>query len=551
MKDTPCRIAAPVIACLLIVVLTGVIPQRASSQNLPTNLRVDIADGNTGQLFISWTQPTGGTSATYFTLQRSTSSGSGYATVANCSSTANFINTSTPFNSSTGPTFICRDNNGGTGLTVSTPTSYYYRIEACTSTNCSGYTATTPPVFNSTYNIPLSCNCTQGNAISQIPPMIWDYTYGGQNAWQNLKPPTPNSVKADVVDTTPGLYGPNDSEIYAVANAGVVSWHIIRYQAELLVELPGSGGSCAYSPIMYTAQNLGFDTICVNYSNKTEQETICDWGTPPNGDPGCFGTISQAKFDGSGPCGVSNTDSLDCGYDPSTGAAYYNGPHDAVYSRILTMLEYLTGNTGASPCDISNPVWGQYLLAEYQTETDQYCAPNWSKMILGGWSQGGDMATYTAGLENANETPIVRAINWSAPPQAVVYNDNMTAATYLSGWFTGASIRDVFGLVSANDTHYNIMQGDNDLSVYQAVWTAMGFIAGSPGYDGEWDLNCTKSTETSLCKATTTQALSCSGTPSNNLVNFAAVNPYAGNDGHVDPTYIWNQDIYEFMLLDN
>jgi hypothetical protein len=109
---------------------------------------------------------------------------------------------------------------------------------------------------------------------------------------------------------------------------------------------------------------------------------------------------------------------------------------------------------------------------------------------MAGFSQGGDMATYTAGLEILNGTPIVRAVNLSAPPQATVSNQNQTAATYIAGWFPGLTIRNVFGLVSANDDHYKTKQGNNNLSVYQAVWTAMGFTPGSPNYDGEWDMNC-------------------------------------------------------------
>jgi hypothetical protein len=157
------------------------------------------------------------------------------------------------------------------------------------------------------------------------------------------------------------------------------------------------------------------------------------------------------------------------------------------------------------------------------------------------------MATYTAGLEDANGTPIMRAINLSAPPQATVssVSGNQTGATYLNGWFPGSTIRNVFGLVSANDTHYSNTQGNNGLSIFQAVWNAMGFTPGPPNYDGEWDLNCTTGMNI-LCNVQTLQGLSCSANHSDNLVNFAMVSQGGGHD---DPNYIWNQDMFELMLL--
>lgn len=241
-----------------------------------------------------------------------------------------------------------------------------------------------------------------------------------------------------------------------------------------------------------------------------------------------------------------------CDIDPYTGTQYYNYSSDAVLHRVSTMLQYLscTTNYNGGNYDTPNTKWLAYYLAAGTTCTTTNPTPNWSKIIMAGFSQGGDMATYTAGLEILNGTPIVRAVNLSAPPQALVSNGNQTAATYLTGWFPGSTIRNVFGLVSANDPHYNMPQGDNNEGVYQAVWKAMGFIPAKPNYDGEWDLNCTTSMN-QLCTnqgqpITTLQGLSCSTNHSDNFVNFASVSP---GGGHPDPTYIWNQDMFEFMLL--
>ncbi len=363
---------------------------------------------------------------------------------------------------------------------------------------------------------------------------------------QNLKIPSPNPIRGLTTGkvTPDAQYMLGDPVFAAYYNPGPPGYTITPKHV-LLVQLPGSRGSCTYSPLMYTAQNLGFDAICVNYSNYTQQETIC------NGDPDCFYYITEAKFDGTGPCTHwQGAWYVHCGIDPYTSTQYYNYTYDAVLHRVTTMLHYLSctiDNNGGN-YDTQNTKWLAYYLAPGTTCATTDPTPNWSKIIMAGFSQGGDMATYTAGLEDANGTPIVRAINLSAPPQATVSSvtGNQTGATYLNGWFPGSTIRNVFGLVSANDDHYRTKQGNNQLSVYQAVWNAMGFTPGAPNYDGEWDLNCNVDSQ-AFCYSQNPQGLSCSMNHSDNFVNFAKTNP--GGTGHDDPNYIWNQDMFEFMLL--
>jgi hypothetical protein len=289
----------------------------ASAQpSTPTNLRVDIADGNSGELMVSWDKST--TGATYYNLQRSTSQNSGYQQVANCYGSGNTGKYDTPFTSQDTPfnSEVCRDS----GLTVTTPpTNYYYEVAACNSSNqCSPYTSTTPAVLNGTYNTPVTCNCSQGSAISQIPPMVFN--------GQNLKIPSPNPIRGlTTITVTPDAnYMPGDPVFAAYYNPGPVGYTITP-KHQLLVQLPGSGGHCTYSPLMYTAQNLGFDTICVNYSNHTEQEIICNPPPSTSGDPDCFYYISEAKFDGSGPCTHwQGAWYVHCGIDPYTRTGLIN-----------------------------------------------------------------------------------------------------------------------------------------------------------------------------------------------------------------------------------
>jgi len=108
MKNRTCRVSVPSVfaSLFMLLALAVAFPRPASAQlAAPNHLRVDISDGTTGQLFVSWDQVS---TATYYELQRSTSPSSGYADVANCSVAADAKNLDTPWVSK-----VCRDNNGG------------------------------------------------------------------------------------------------------------------------------------------------------------------------------------------------------------------------------------------------------------------------------------------------------------------------------------------------------------------------------------------------------------------------------------------------------
>ncbi len=142
------------------------------------------------------------------------------------------------------------------------------------------------------------------------------------------------------------------------------------------------------------------------------------------------------------------------------------------------------------------------------------------------------MATFAA-----DNYPINRAINLSAPPQATPVSGTEIAASYFTDFYNNTSvtgIRSIFGLVSKNDTtRYNSNPG---LGVYQAVWQAIGYNIPANN-DAEWKLNV----------AGSLQPLVCSSTASHNFSTYAAVST---GGGHADPTYIWNEDIFEYMLID-
>ena len=426
----------------------------------PTNFRVDISDGTTGQLFVSWNTMNG---ASYYNLQRSTNPTSGYSKVTACSGLANFKTTET-----ISVMQACRNN----GLTVGT--TYYYEVQACYSTGCSSFSAPAA-------NVPITSNCT----AAQMPSMAGVATL-----------PAVALVSSTVDPNIQFL--PNNYQYAYYASPGVPRRNL------LFVDLPGSDETCpAASALNNTAEKLGFDVICVNYSNLSAQDNICV------GNAACFGNVSQAKENATGVCSIPGQSQ--CGIDPHTGQPYYlSNPSDAVTQRISMMLQYL--NTNGYNQNGTN--WGNYLSGT---------TPLWQNILLGGHSQGGDMATSTA-----YEQVVARAINLSGPPQATLVNNVEVGATYFSS-LMATSIRNVYGLVSVDDSLYQD-------GVFAAVWQVLGFTPANN--DAEVKLN-----------TSTPIGLNCSsGTPSHNFSTSAPVGP--DGDGHDVPLYLWNEDIYKFMLID-
>jgi pimeloyl-ACP methyl ester carboxylesterase len=185
-------------------------------------------------------------------------------------------------------------------------------------------------------------------------------------------------------------------------------------------------------------------------------------------------------------------------------------PADALTQRIAMMLQYLNNNG----FNANGTVWGNYLNGT---------APDWTRIILAGWSQGGSLATY-AGYK----LPIVRAINLSAPPLATFVGGAMRAADFFSVPPV-TNIRNFYGLVHTGDQLYQ--QGR-----FQAVWDAAGFTAANN--DGEVLLN-TASPMGLNCNA---------GIPSHNFSTSAP--SLSDSKPHEDTNMLWNEDVLKYMLID-
>jgi hypothetical protein len=605
VKKCTYHVSVPfVFASLFALAITVVATRSASAQTNPcpspgTNaapiyLRVDIADGTTGKLFVSWQAP--GTGSFTYNVCRSTDY-SIWQLVTYCSGTAPTYNTSRGIADSR---LACRDD-GGVLARTNTPlnpgTTYYYEVQACDNfgLNCGQFTSTAG--VNQNYNTPISCNCTPTPTMfnPRMPSM------------QNLKATFGVGVATSAVIGSVYAYpfpcpigitcagSANDrKEFYGYRNAGYYYGYLqtsatqIPNRATLLVDLPGSGGFCGGGQTV--ARNLGFDTICVNYDNKNQQAAICSPGIRGNfQDPtdvaNCFSAVSQAKLDWTSylPKNIdcTNAGNLYCGIDSQnnvtlnkTGANYYvASPYDSIKYRISTMLYWLWCNGKDRQTATVTTYWETYLLnsgvpitegtaCPSQTYSMAY-TPNWSSIILMGWSQGGTMATFAAYIY-----PVQRVVNLSAPLPAtnVMVNGvrEPVAASYFGDLPQPANFRSIYGLVSASDNikgvngtvHYAPTYSYSmTYSVLQRVWDVMGFNAANN--DAEVDLNCDVSSVSysGYCINNPLPALDCtSATSSHNFVDWGLANDYLNSNGphngHADTLYQWNEEIYEYMLID-
>ena len=398
--------------------------------------------------------------ATYYNLQRSTD-GVHYALVSNCSGTGAKYGQ--------GTAVICRDP----GLTPGT--SYSYHVQSCSSNGCSAFT---PAVSN----VPVSSNCTNGPG-GQIPDL------------SALKAPRTAPIPTASIDPQAQFMATED-EFFSYPTTGV------QHRDLLVVDLPGSGGKCgAGGGFADIAKNLGYDYMCVNYPNAAQQNDICV------GNPSCYGNVSQAKLDATGPCSKPG-DAADCGKDPHTKQPFYNdNPHDGVVMRITTMLQYLVNNG----YNDKGTDWSQYLNGN---------SPNWERLAIGGFSQGGVMGSYAAYIY-----PVARVHMRSSPPSATLVNGQQVAATYYTQLNKVTPIQNFYGLVSVNDPRYTS-------GIFAAVWEALGFTASNN--DEEEKLSSSSS------------GINCSsGVPSHSFSTNFMVSPGGGHDDTLAP---WNEDVIKFMF---
>jgi len=143
-----------------------------------------------------------------------------------------------------------------------------------------------------------------------------------------------------------------------------------NYRGKLVVDLPGSDESAGRPAWLYTAQNLGFDVISVDYDSRYEQEVICQTSayiTTAAQAAACFTNITNAKLSFTGPCipvaDGGSPNNTNCGTVPNGSGSPYIIPvaQDDVVVRVSTMLQYLWCNG----YDTTYTKWENYRHRDY------------------------------------------------------------------------------------------------------------------------------------------------------------------------------------------
>ena len=166
--------------------------------------------------------------------------------------------------------------------------------------------------------------------------------------------------------------------------------------AELVVYLPGTADTPEGAALlMSTVARQGYRVISLMYDDEPSVVQAC----PQTPDPSCSADFREKRIFGDGPKTVID-----------------NPVNEAIVTRLVDLIHYLDK---AHPAD----KWGAYLGADGQ--------PNWSRIVIGGLSQGAGMAAYIA-----QRKPVARVVLFSSPWD---YQGKISAMK-LAPWISGASV---------------------------------------------------------------------------------------------------------------
>ena len=206
-----------VTSLLTVLMLAVMVSQPASGQTAcpiagsgpaaPLDLRVDIANGATGELFVTWDPPSGAGPYSYNLCRAATqgpppASLSSYSLVAYCSSATSSPKEYTTLTS--GARLICRDDNyflGGSGSTLPLNTTYYYAVQACDTPKgstqmCGPYNVWQTQTSSYYFNTPIDCStCTLAN----IPNLQGFYNASVNRKYFAAETPGDNTVPTTTV----------------------------------------------------------------------------------------------------------------------------------------------------------------------------------------------------------------------------------------------------------------------------------------------------------------------------------------------------------------
>lgn len=153
-------------------------------------------------------------------------------------------------------------------------------------------------------------------------------------------------------------------------------------KANLVVFMPGTQGMPSnLVPLLRAVADMGYQVIGLQYNNSPAVVQICK----PNPDPECSGDFRQERIFGDDASPVID-----------------NTAAESIVHRLTALLRHLDQRH-------PNQHWRQYLEGN---------APNWSRIVVSGLSQGAGMAAYIA-----KKKPVARVVLFSSPWDFYGIND--------------------------------------------------------------------------------------------------------------------------------
>lgn len=246
--------------------------------------------------------------------------------------------------------------------------------------------------------------------------------------------------------------------------------------AELLLYLPGSAPSENGTPFdrfqafFRTAVDAGYHIIALQYDNHPAVAQVC----PRMPDPDCSGAFREKRIFGDNVTGVIS-----------------DAPQEAIVSRLATLLRYLAAQHPEQG-------WSRYLAGDQ---------PAWSRIAVGGHSQGAGMAAYIAKRVGVARVVLLSGPwDFSMPGRVASPWLSMRAATPPDRWFAlfhaqerqAGALRNAYAALGIPPSHIRMLDrmpaepvepGERmdafHVSVINDRLTPRGF-SGAPAYQKDW-----------------------------------------------------------------
>ncbi|MBS1766076.1 MAG: hypothetical protein JST05_01545 [Acidobacteria bacterium] len=260
----------------------------------------------------------------------------------------------------------------------------------------------------------------------------------------NSSSATSGGVTLQEHDFAPSLADPAITNVYAAQNENnfaYVATAGVSPRNHLFVFLPGSTTvPVYYQDILKEAASKGFHALGLTYENATLVGTLIQPysdPTQPGFDADAAGKVHDAVLYGTNASNSLSTITVSAA--------------DSIQNRLLKAIQYLDAKYPSEG-------WGQYAAGG---------SIQWSLIRLGGHSQGGSQAAYTA-----TKIALPRVISFDSPSDSQSWVSSSTPATWVVSGHGATPSANYFGFTHQQDPLVPLTLAEND-------WTDLG-LPGSP-----------------------------------------------------------------------